>query len=329
MTQPIVVLAGATGDQGRRTALALALAGAEVRALVRAGSAAQAQEALRVAGATVVTLDLNDVEAVTASCRGARSVVSTLGGLHDVIVDRQTVLLDAAVRAGVPRFISSDYSADYTKTAAGANRNFDLRREFMARADQAPIAVTSIFNGAFLDMLGAEMPIIQPRIRRILYWSDRGQILDFTSRNDVAAYTAQVAIDENPVPRILRVSGASVTVEDIAATMAEITGRPYRTLRVGGLGLLGVMIRATRLIALQRDAVFPAWQGMQYMRDQFAGLVRLTPTRQRPLSRPDLDTPALQARRALQHLALRGGAGDNDRHHETTKERADSTRGRR
>lgn len=42
--------------------------------------------------------------------------------------------------------------------------NFDLRRAFMARADQAPIRVTSIVYGAFLDMLGAEMPIIQPRL---------------------------------------------------------------------------------------------------------------------------------------------------------------------
>ena len=50
----------------------------------------------------------------------------------------------------------------------------------MARVDEAPIKATSILNGAFLDMLGAEMPIIQPRIRRVLYWHDADQVLDFT-----------------------------------------------------------------------------------------------------------------------------------------------------
>ena len=48
------------------------------------------------------------------------------------------------------------------------NRNFDLRRELSSRADAAKIQVTSILNGAFLVLLSAEMPIIQPPIRRVL-----------------------------------------------------------------------------------------------------------------------------------------------------------------
>lgn len=51
MNQPNVVLAGATGDQGLRTAIALSRAGAHVRALVRTDSGA-AQDALRTSGAT-------------------------------------------------------------------------------------------------------------------------------------------------------------------------------------------------------------------------------------------------------------------------------------
>ena len=35
------------------------------------------------------------------------------------------------------------------RDAPGQNRNFDLRRDFIARADKTPIKVTSIFNGAF------------------------------------------------------------------------------------------------------------------------------------------------------------------------------------
>ena len=46
--------------------------------------------------------------------------------------------------------------ANPVQTTPGQNRNFDLRREFTARADKTPTKVTSILNGAFLDMLGAE-----------------------------------------------------------------------------------------------------------------------------------------------------------------------------
>jgi hypothetical protein len=223
-----------------------------------------------------VGADASDVASVAAACADASCVVSALNGLREVILDRQSVLLDAAVRAGVPRFISSDYSADFTQTAPGSNSNFDLRREFMGRADRAPIRVTSVLNGAFMELLGAEMPLIQSRVRRVLFWGDADQRLDFTSKDDVAAYTAEVALDDAP-PRLLRVAGDSLSVRDMARDLSETTGRTYRPLRAGSVRSLTAMIGVTRLLAPERDAVFPAWQGMQYTRDMFDGQVQLKP----------------------------------------------------
>ena len=42
-------------------------------------------------------------------------------------------------------------------------------------------------------MLGAEMPIIRPRIHHVIYWHDAKQLLDFTTKHDVAGYTAAAA----------------------------------------------------------------------------------------------------------------------------------------
>ena len=91
---------------------------------------------------------------------GTSCVVSALAGLADVIVDAQSVLLDAALKARVPRFIPSNFSIDFTKLQAGENRNLDLRRDFDKRLDQAPIAATTIFNGAFAELLTNQMPLI-------------------------------------------------------------------------------------------------------------------------------------------------------------------------
>ncbi|ASN82319.1 NmrA family NAD(P)-binding protein [Deinococcus ficus] len=276
MTPPTFALAGAAGDLGSRIARALVSRGAEVRALIRPDTAAEDRTHLKSLGLTLTPADPNDVTAMAAAVEGARCVVSALNGLDDVILGRQEVLLHAAVQAGVPRFIPSDYSEEYTRITPGTNRNLDLRREFMARADRAPIQVTSVLNGAFMDLLGAEMPIIQPAIHRVLYWENADQPLDFTTKDDVAAYVAAAALDDT-TPRFLRIAGDTLSARDLAAVMTDVTGQRYRTLRAGGLGTLGLMIKVAQRVAPQPGEPFPAWQGMQYMRDMFSGQGKLTP----------------------------------------------------
>lgn len=273
---PIIAIAGASGDLGTRIGKALVARGATVHALVRPNIKPEERARIEEIGAMAVPADPADIGDMARALAGAACVVSALNGLREVTLGRQGVLLDAAVKAGVPRFIPSDYAADFTETQPGRNRNFDLRREFMAVANRAPIRITSILNGAFLDMLGAEMPIIQPAIHRVLYWHDADQLLDFTTKDDVAAYVARVALDAD-TPRILRIAGDSVSVRQIATTMSEVTSERYRPLWAGSLGSLGFMIRVAKLVAPQPKAAFPPWQGMQYMRDQFSSDAKLTP----------------------------------------------------
>lgn len=270
-----VIVAGATGDLGGRIARALAGRGAAVRALVRPGSSGTAGLAA-LPGAEVRAVNFADDGELTRACEGAACVVSALNGLREVVIDQQGRLLDAAVRAGVPRFVPSDFSLDFTRTEPGRNRNLDLRREFMARLDGAPVRATSILNGGFADLLAGGAPMVLRGPRRVIYWGDADGELDFTTKDDVAAYTAVVALDAT-TPRLLRIAGDVVTPRGLARTMTELTGRPYRPFRVGGVGMLGVMIRLARLLAPQPGAVFPAWQGMQYLRDMASGQGKLRP----------------------------------------------------
>ena len=265
-----IALAGATGDLGGRIVKALVKRGAIVRALIRTDISAKAQARIKALGAEPVPADPTNLDAMTRALTGADCVVSALNGVGDTILGRQGILLDAAVKAGVPRFIPSDYSEDFTKTTPGRNRNLDLRRTFMARVDASGVRATTVLNGAFMDMLGAEMPVIQPRIHRVIYWRSADQALDFTTKDDTAEYVAAVALDDE-APRILRIAGDTVTTRDIARIMTDLSGHPWRPLYVGGIGALSAMIAVTKLIAPQPGNPFPAWQGMQYMRDMFSG----------------------------------------------------------
>ena len=100
--------------------------------------------------------------------------------------------------------------------------------------------------------------------------------LDFTTKDNVAAYVAAAALDET-TPRILRIAGDTVSARDITRAMTEVTGERYRTLWAGSIGTLGVLIRVAKLVAPQPHAAFPPWQGMQYMRDMFSGRGKLNP----------------------------------------------------
>ena len=231
---------------------------------------------LEEVGATVVEVDYDDAPALKTACANASCVVSALNGLEPVIIGMQGKLLEAAVAAGVTRFIPSDYSLDFTKTRPGDNRNLDLRRMFMARIDAAPIRATSVLNGAFADLLAGQAPIVLHKRRKILYWGSAEQLLDFTAKDDVAAYVAEVALDD-AAPRLLRIAGASTSPREVAGIMTDLTGQQFGLWRAGGIGLLSVVIRVARALTPRSDAVFPVWQGMQYLRDMASGLGKLEP----------------------------------------------------
>ncbi|MET4108118.1 NmrA family NAD(P)-binding protein [Hymenobacter sp. UYP22] len=270
-----IVLAGATGALGLLIAHHLRRRGAAVRALVRPESIHKAEaESLRLQGVEVVAVDFANVPALTQACTGASCVVSALSGLRDIIVDTQTRLLDAAVAAGVPRFIPSDFSADFTRLPEGANRNFDLRREFQRRLAQAPIQATSIFNGMFMDLLTGQAPLVQPGIGRIVYWGNAEQPLDFTTMVDTANFTAAAALDSS-TPRYLRVAGQVASIRQLQAEASAAFGQPFKLLRVGGLGFLAGMIKVTRAVVPAEKEVFPPWQGMQYMHNMLSGQAKL------------------------------------------------------
>lgn len=266
----IIAVAGANGDLGQRIVAELVRLGARPRALVREGNTTS------FPGAEVVVVDYSNPTSLLSACRGAHCVVSALSGLRDVIVDAQAALLTAVVDAGVRRFIPSDYCIDYTKLPDGSNRNLDLRRQFARRLETAPVAATSVLNGMFTDLLLKEAPLIQAGWKRVLYWGNADQLLDFTTIANTAAYTARAALDRD-TPRYLRIAGDTLSSRDLAGAASRATGHRFKLTKAGGLGVLKAMITLTKTLLPKPGDVFPPWQGMQYLYNMYTGLPKLHP----------------------------------------------------
>jgi uncharacterized protein YbjT (DUF2867 family) len=276
ITHQTIVVAGATGHLGTSIAKELLARHAHVKALVRKNTPISKSAPLEKAGAEIIPVDYRNTVTLAEALRDAQCVVSTLSGLRDVIVETQSDLLKAALNAGVPRFIPSDYCIDYTKLPDGSNRNLDLRREFASMLDKTPIHATSVLNGMFTDLLKGQAPLILPKLDRVIYWGDADQPMDFTTMADTAAFTAAAALDSQ-APRFLRIAGEVATIRDLQRAASQAYGKEFGLLRIGGLGFLATMIRILRTIAPARDEVFPPWQGMQYLHNMLSGLPKLEP----------------------------------------------------
>ncbi len=271
MSERRIVVAGATGNLGERIVKALREQGAQVVALARQSSPPEKQALLRTHGAEVVVVEPWNVTELAKACRGASCVVSALLGMREVMIDAQTALLEGAVSAGVPRFIPSDYALDFNQLKPGENRNLDWHREFQERLDRAPIAATSILNGMFMDLLVGEAPFILFKWNRVLYWENADQVLEFTSMDDVARFTAAAALDSK-APRFLRIAGDRLTARQLAMVTSDVLGRKFKPQWAGTVGTLGVMIEVMRKLMPAPNDPFPPWQGMQYSRSMFGGV---------------------------------------------------------
>ncbi len=260
----IILVAGATGNLGQRIVKALVDKGAEVRVVVRANSATEKIKSLENLGVKIYEVNNWNLDELKLACTNVSCVVSVLAGLREVVINAQKILLDAAILAKVSRFIPSDYSLDFTKFSYGENRNLDLRREFHEYLDKASISATSIFNGAFTELLTNEMPLILFKQKIVLYWGSADYRWGFTTMDNTAEFTANAALDSS-TPRYLRIAGDVICPREVKDTISLISGQKFRLFSPGGKRLLGAIIKITRKLAPGEKELYPAWQGMQYI----------------------------------------------------------------
>ncbi|MFC3562886.1 NmrA family NAD(P)-binding protein [Pedobacter jamesrossensis] len=265
-----ILVAGATGNLGKMICRELVSRGASVTAMVRTSTDPEKIDVLAKMGVNVLEVDFDSVEEIAKVAANMDCVVSALAGLKDVIVDLQKRILEGAIQAGVPRFIPSDFCTDYNDLVPGENRNFDLRREFKAHLDGTPIKASSIFNGAFADILKYNTPVLNLKDKSIGYFGDsRNWKLDFTTMDDTAAFTAEVALD-NDAPRILHIASFQVSPDMIWNDVKEATGQEFRIFQLSGLGDFAHSIKKQRADnPAGENELYAKWQQGQYMYSMF------------------------------------------------------------
>lgn len=279
MTPPLIVVAGATGRLGRLTIDALLSdPDVRVRALARDPAAlgpTRADDRVERVAFDAVTATPT---ARAAAVAGAYSVISTLQGGPDIIIDAQVALLTAAVAAGARRFMPSDFSFNYFTLPAGANINSDWRRTFAERAAALvppSFEVVHVLQGIFADraVLGF-LGLLDADGGVLRFWGDGSTPIDWTTWEDTARFTAAAARDARPVPRQLFVAGDRQSALAMADLWEAARGRRLTRESLGSLDALRARI-AERV--QQEPHNLYAWLPLMYALGVFGGEALLGP----------------------------------------------------
>jgi hypothetical protein len=210
-----------------------------------------------------------------AALEGVTTLVSAVQGGPEVIIDGQAALLRAARRAGVRRFIGSDYSFNLFGLAEGDNINSDWRRAFsrLAEKERGPVQVVSILNGAFLDVgvLFGFLGAFDLAARKAHLWGAGEVPFEMTTYEDTARYTARAAVLRE-VPDRFEVAGDSLTFWQVLEVLDKHGGHRLEVVQHGSLEDLD------RKIANLKDQAphnVYAWLPLMYWRAMLNGKGRL------------------------------------------------------
>jgi uncharacterized protein YbjT (DUF2867 family) len=259
-----VLLAGSTGMLGGRIAHHLLDRPATaVRLLVRSGGPTdpakkEALRSLEERGAVVVDGDVTEPASLDAATEGVDVVVSALQGGPDTIVDGQVALARAAQRNGARRILPSDFAADLFAAPPGQHPFFDWRRAADEAIAETGLEHVHVLNGAFLDGFAASL--VDHAARTVTFWGTGDELIEATTVDDTARYTARVALDRSVPSGKFGVVGTRISAALVADAAERLTGHRYTRTSLGTVDELRTRISDARA----REDGLETWIGDVY-----------------------------------------------------------------
>ncbi|RYN65044.1 hypothetical protein AA0117_g12202 [Alternaria alternata] len=129
------------------------------------------------AGVNFGIVDYNSIDSLEAAFRGQDAIVSTVGM---GAISGQKLIIDAAIKAGIKRFIPSDFGALTTDPNASHFPHhlwmIDIQKYLYAKADAGLIEYTILSIGAFTEFLGSDLLIDWPHKRAEIWGGGRALV---------------------------------------------------------------------------------------------------------------------------------------------------------
>lgn len=224
----IILVLGATGNQGGATARELLSRGWTVHALVRNPDKPEAQ-ALKERGAVLVQGDLDDVESLRRATTGVHGVfsVQALGYEPETLaaeVRQGKAVADVAKENGVAHLVYT--SVDGAERGSGIDHfetKAEIEQHILALGVPATILRPVFFMNNLLHFAGVQ----GERVMQLPVKPERP--MQFIASDDIGHFAAE-AFDkpEKYIGRQIALAGDEVTFAEVAEIYERLTGTPTR-----------------------------------------------------------------------------------------------------
>lgn len=222
-----ILITGSTGHLGRLVVDALLARGADPSAVV-AGARDTAKAAdLADRGVRVVRLDYADPASVTAAVEGVDAVLLVSGSEVGQRVPQHRAVIDAAVAAGVTKFVYTSAPKATTTDLVLAPEHKATEEAIAAAGLPAVILRNNWYTENYADALAqaAQTGVLAAG-------AGEGRVAS-ASRRDYADAAAAVLLEDGHIGKVYELGGdVAWDYTDLAAAMGEVLGRTveYRSL---------------------------------------------------------------------------------------------------
>lgn len=216
-----VAIAGSTGNLGPAILQQVVEAGFDVTVLTRQNTTHSFPPSVKVA-----KVDYESLDSLTSVLRGQDVVVSTLAS---AALTEQLLLIDAAAKAGVKRFIPSEFGSDtlHPKTSKlpSYRNKIAVQNVLKREAQTSGMTYTLVINGPFFDWGMRAGFIVDAKGKSITLWDGGDRVFSTTTLATVGrAVVGVLKHPEETKNRAVYIQDAAVSSKQLLEIGKRATG---------------------------------------------------------------------------------------------------------
>ncbi|KAM0543852.1 hypothetical protein ACHAPJ_012089 [Fusarium lateritium] len=231
----LVLVPGVTGNLGLHLIESLVSRGHQVRGLGRSPDKLAPEKRSKLESFVSIS-DYYDVEAIDKACAGVDAVICAYAGTPVMHLDAQLILLRAAERAGITRFLAASWNCDWRELQLGMHQSYDACIAFYQQAKlTSTIKPIWILTGGLTEVYfsvpghGNFPPAYNgpwdPEKKTLDIWGTGHETWDLTTEKDAAEFSAEVIQrDDAPEGGFWELRSGAYSPRELARIYKEVRG---------------------------------------------------------------------------------------------------------